>query len=73
MTYVHILFDRHEVVMADGAWSESFQPGERTVAGLDPAARDELFRLFPELAAGQAWPAARQTLKRFEAKVLLAA
>lgn len=74
VTYVHILFDRHEVVLADGAWSESFQPGDRTVAGLDDAARDELLTLFPELQGlAGAWPAARPTLKRHEAKVLLAA
>ncbi|WP_225026319.1 Hint domain-containing protein [Xinfangfangia pollutisoli] len=74
VTYLHLLFDRHEVVLADGAWSESFQPGDRTVGGLDEAARDELLTLFPELAGlGGAWPAARPTLKRFEAKVLLAA
>jgi Ca2+-binding RTX toxin-like protein len=73
VTYVHILFDAHEVVLADGAWSESFQPGDRTMAGLDDGPRDELLRLFPELAQGAQWPAARLTLKRFEAQVLLAA
>jgi len=61
------------VVLSDGTWSESFQPGDRTLAGLDDAARDELFALFPELARGAAYPAARPTLKRFEAKVLTAA
>jgi hypothetical protein len=73
VTYLHLLFDRHEVVLSDGTWSESFQPGDRTLAGLDGAARDELFRLFPAIAQGTAYPAARPTLKRFEAKVLTAA
>ena len=73
VTYVHLLFDQHEVVLSDGTWSESFQPGERTLAGMDGAARDELLRLFPDLAQGAAYPAARPTLKKFEAKVLLAA
>ncbi|MCB6179513.1 Hint domain-containing protein [Rhodobacter sp. Har01] len=73
VTYVHLLFDRHEVVLSDGAWSESFQPGDRTLAGMDDDARDELFRLFPDIAAGADYPSARLTLKRFEAQVLLAA
>ena len=76
VTYLHMMFDRHEVVLADGAWSESFQPGERSLGGLGQDERDELFKIFPELA-GQAIPeqfdAARVTLKGFEAKVLLAA
>lgn len=73
VTYLHLLFDRHEVVLSDSTWSESFQPGDRTLGGLDGAARDELFRLFPHLAAGGDYPAARPTLRRFEAKVLTAA
>ncbi len=74
--YIHILFDRHEVVRADGAWSESFQPGDRTLAGLDAPQRQELLRLFPELAQPEgraAYSAARATLRRHEARVLLAA
>lgn len=73
VTYLHLLFDQHEVVLSDGTWSESFQPGDRTLAGLDGATREELFRLFPGLSSGAAYPAARPTLKRFEAKVLTAA
>ena len=73
VTYVHLLFDRHEVVLSDGTWSESFQPGDRTLAGMDGAAREELFALFPALASGGRYPAARPTLKKFEAKLLLAA
>ena len=76
VTYLHMMFDRHEVVLADGAWSESFQPGERTLGGLAQDERDELFKIFPDLV-GQSNPeqfdAARVTLKGFEARVLLAA
>lgn len=76
VTYIHLLFDRHELVMADGAWSESFQPGDRCMAGMDSPERDELLKLFPELA-GQQMPArfesARMTLKSHEARVLLSA
>ena len=76
VTYMHILFDRHEIVMADGAWSESFQPGERTLGGLDDDARGELTKLFPELMHKDAparFETARTTLKSHEARVLLAA
>jgi Ca2+-binding RTX toxin-like protein len=74
VTYLHILFDRHEVVLADNAWSESFQPGDRTLGGLAADQRDELEKLFPEL--GDAGPhsqfdAARITLKSHEARVLM--
>ncbi|MDQ2066887.1 Hint domain-containing protein [Xinfangfangia sp. CPCC 101601] len=71
--YIHLLFDRHEVVLSDGAWSESFQPGERTLAGMGEATREEVLRLFPELAEQRHYPAARPTLKSFEAKLLLVA
>ena len=76
VTYLHVLFDRHEVIMADGAWSESFQPGDRTMGGLDADQRDELLKIFPELSepgAAKQFEAARTTLKQFEARVLLAA
>ena len=76
VTYLHMMFDRHEVVVADGAWSESFQPGERSLGGLDGDERQELFKIFPELqdqAVPVQFEAARVTLKAFEAKVLLAA
>jgi Ca2+-binding RTX toxin-like protein len=72
VTYVHILFDRHEIVQSDGIWTESFQPAERTLSALDAAARAEVLELFPELAADTTgFPAARLSLKAHEAKVLV--
>ena len=72
VTYVHILFDRHEIVQSDGLWTESFQPAERTLNALDEAARIEVLELFPELAAdATGFPAARLSLKAHEAKVLV--
>lgn len=76
VTYVHIMFDQHEVVLADGAWSESFQPGDRSLNGLDGDQRDELLRIFPELAQmdqTHRYDAVRTTLKAHEARVLLSA
>ena len=72
VTYVHILFDRHEIVQSEGLWTESFQPAERTLNALDSAARAEVLELFPELVAdADAYPAARLSLKAHEARVLI--
>ena len=53
ITYYHLLFDAHEIVLSNGLCSESYQPGARSLAGMDTAARRELFTLFPELETAQ--------------------
>jgi hypothetical protein len=50
VTYCHLLFDRHEVILAEGALSESFHPGEIGLGGLDDAQRREIETLFPQLS-----------------------
>lgn len=72
VTYIHLLFDTHQIIHADGCWSESYQPGARTLDGLENAQREEVLALFPELASGASFPAARVTLKSYETQVLLA-
>ncbi len=75
VTYIHLMFDHHEVICADGVWSESFQPAARNIGGLEDAARAELFKVFaemPEPANPEAYCAARQILKAHEARLLLA-
>jgi hypothetical protein len=47
--YYHILFDAHEIVWANGCWSESFHPAAVTLDGLHAAQRDEILKIFPEL------------------------
>ncbi|KDB05285.1 hypothetical protein U879_02405, partial [Defluviimonas sp. 20V17] len=72
-TYIHFMFDRHEVVLSNGAWTESFQPGDVTLKGMDNSQRSEIFELFPELKTAQGvegYGAARKTLKRHEAALL---
>ncbi|SNT09439.1 Hint domain-containing protein [Tropicimonas sediminicola] len=72
-TYIHFMFDQHEVVLANGAWTESFQPGDHSLRGLGNAQRNELFTVFPELQTykGQRkYSAARRTLKEHEAVLL---
>lgn len=74
VAYIHVMFDRHEVVLSDGTWSESFQPGDYTLAGIGDAAREELFSLFPELedvAARGGFSAARRILRKHEAELLV--
>lgn len=73
--YVHLLFDRHQVVFAEGLPTESFLPGAQIRHSFDAEVVAELVSLFPELdiETGQGYsPAARRTLRGFEAQVLLA-
>lgn len=73
VTYIHFMFDQHEVVLSDGAWTESFQPGDLSLSGMDAAQRAELLELFPELQTRQGlagYQAARRSLKRHEAALL---
>ena len=75
VTYLHLMFERHEVIMADGIWSESFQPAARSIGGLDEDQRDELFKVFPDMPQSlhpEAYRSARLTLKAHEARALLA-
>lgn len=72
VTYIHLLFDRHEVIWANGAASESFHPGAEGLEAIDAPARDELFRLFPALRSnpGQYGQTARTVLRSYEARLL---
>jgi hypothetical protein len=49
VVYCHLLLDRHEVILAEGALSESFHPGEAGLGSLDRAQRQEIAALFPHL------------------------
>lgn len=72
VTYIHILFDRHEIVRAGGVWSESYFPGHAAERP-DTHQRAELEKLFPDLPtqAARARPA-RQVAKGYEAICLVA-
>ncbi|MBU2866288.1 Hint domain-containing protein [Pacificibacter marinus] len=74
-SYIHFLCDNHEVVLSNGAWTETFQPGEASLGGLQSAQRDEVLSLFPELTtqAGLTnYESARKSLKKHETRLLLA-
>ncbi len=68
VTYVHLIFDAHEIILAEGIASESFQPSLDAVG--DAETRAELLMLFPELALGLPRPAARRILRGYESLML---
>ncbi len=73
-TYVHFMFERHEVVLSNGAWTESFQPGDYSLKGIGNSQRNEIMEIFPELATKtglKGYQSARKALKKHEAKLLL--
>ncbi|SMX31137.1 Hint domain-containing protein [Octadecabacter ascidiaceicola] len=73
VSYFHIMFDRHEVILSNGAWSESFQPADYSLRGIGDDQRNEIIGLFPELenyTNGAGWPSARKVLKKHEAQLL---
>ena len=70
VTYVHLMFDKHQVVFSDGLATESFLPGPQTVKSMEAEAVDEICSIFPELDphTGDGYsPAARRMLKGYEA------
>ncbi|MEP1768002.1 MAG: Hint domain-containing protein [Sulfitobacter sp.] len=52
VTYIHLLFDDHQIVETQGVLSESFLPGEYILDATPSLVRDEILDLFPELATG---------------------
>ena len=51
VVYLHLLFDRHELVLSEGCWTESLYPGEQALRSMPRAQRREILSLFPELPA----------------------
>ena len=49
VTYVHIMFDQHQIVTSNGAETESLFAGKMALEALGPDAAAEIFALFPEL------------------------
>ena len=49
VTYFHILFDQHEIVVSNGAETESLYTGPQALRSVGPAARQEILDLFPQL------------------------
>ncbi|MFS4438627.1 Hint domain-containing protein [Paracoccaceae bacterium GXU_MW_L88] len=73
--YFHILCDRHEIIFANGAETESLYTGPQALKSLSPSARAEIFAIFPELRHlhfGRPAPAARPLIPGKKARRLAA-
>lgn len=70
--YFHMMFDRHELVYAEGIPSESFHPGHVGMGSFAEETRNEIFELFPSLRGDLAnySEQVRPSLKVREAQVL---
>ncbi len=74
-SYIHLLFDRHEIVFTDGLWSESFHPADYSMGQIGAKQRREILEIFPQLErpdVKEAFAAARPSIKRSEACLLAA-
>ncbi len=71
VAYVHIAFDRHEIVFAAGIPSESLFLGPVALNAMGRDARGELLAVFPELA-GRHWHSetARPCLRSWETALI---
>ncbi|MEM7522073.1 MAG: Hint domain-containing protein [Pseudomonadota bacterium] len=70
--YLHLLFDRHQIVWGQGVPSESYYPAHGDALN-DPLLEAELFRLFPQLApAPKSARFVRPSVGRREAAVIAA-
>ena len=49
VTYFHLLFDRHEIVFAEGAASESYHPFADDAAELAPGTLAEIEAIYPDM------------------------
>jgi hypothetical protein len=74
VTYVHLLFDQHNILSSSGLLSESYLPGPMMRHTFPDEACAEIITLFPELADidSAGWAAARPILKTYEAQALQA-
>ncbi len=72
VTYFHLMLDRHEVIYAEGAATESFHAADIGVGALSSASREDMFRVFPQLRADVSvyGPTARPCLRAHEARLL---
>lgn len=70
VTYVHFLLDGHQIVTANGAETESLYTGTEALKAVGPAAREEIWTLFPDLRALPHPPSARPLVPGRQAREL---
>ncbi len=69
--YFHLMCTRHEVLFADGTWSESFQPDDAIINALTEPQRQQIRDLFPDFELdGPSMESARQTVPGEEFRLL---
>ncbi|MEM9967930.1 MAG: Hint domain-containing protein [Pseudomonadota bacterium] len=70
--YFHVMFEKHQIIYANGAATESFKPGHEGLSNMAADMQAEIFAIFPELAAdlGSYGQPARVELKHHEGKLL---
>ncbi|MFD1157874.1 Hint domain-containing protein [Roseovarius aestuarii] len=49
LTYIHLLFDQHEIILSDHLWSESFYLGRPAVAALLREQCNAIKEIFPQI------------------------
>ncbi len=68
--YFHLVFDRHQIISAEGCWTESFFPGATVLSLTDARIRSELLDIYPELRLGLSPRTARPAVTVREARNL---
>ncbi|MDE4174035.1 Hint domain-containing protein [Phaeobacter sp. PT47_59] len=68
VTYVHLLFDQHEIICGNGLDSESYHPGAETLDAFDADTRAEVLELMAQIA--DYGPTARYALKAHESRLM---
>ncbi|WP_342714590.1 Hint domain-containing protein [Celeribacter neptunius] len=73
LEYIHLLFDCHQVIFANGMETESFHPAFADLGQVPEAQKAELYERFPHLGETPEnyGPAARRTLSTAEAAILM--
>ncbi len=52
VVYIHLLFDKHEIIFAENAPTASYYPGPTVLRDMGRKRREDLFRAMPELRLG---------------------
>ncbi|MFT6458311.1 Hint domain-containing protein [Pseudophaeobacter arcticus] len=69
VTYVHLLFDQHEILCGNGLQSESYHPGAETLGSFDAETQAEVLEFMSD--CDDYGPTARTTLKSHESRLIL--
>ncbi|MBF9048194.1 hypothetical protein LSUCC0031_13815 [Rhodobacterales bacterium LSUCC0031] len=72
VVYCHVMFDRHQIILSEGMWTESLHTGKEAMDSLGAQSRQEILQIFPELdlATMPESPLARPTLSVREGRIL---